>query len=330
MSNLQTIRVRAPASSANLGPGFDTLALALGLYLECTLRPSGPSGPSGSSGPSGPSGKGLSVRVAGTERAGIPPDATCLTWRAFLRLTGGNAPPGADLEIANDIPVGKGLGSSAAAIVAGLALANEWANLGKSREELVQAATEIEGHPDNVAAAVLGGFVVNCQTDGPADGSESGRVISLKQALGAQIEIVLVTPDFQLSTSAARAALPVQYSRQDSVFNVQRAALLVAALAQGRTDLLREAMRDRLHQPYRAPLIPGLQDALELRDVPGLLGVALSGAGPSVVAFCSGHTEEVGAAIAACFQARQIPARARVLPVDNEGVVVERLNGSPP
>ena len=305
MSDLQAIRVRAPASSANLGPGFDTMALALGLYLECTLRPSG---------------KGFSVRVAGAEHSGIPPDETSLTWRAFLRLTGGNAPPGAVLEIANDIPVGKGLGSSAAAIVAGLAMANEWANLGKSREELVQAATEIEGHPDNVAAAVLGGFVVNCQT-------ENGRVVSIKQGLGTPMEIVLVVPDFQLSTSAARAALPVQVSRKDSVFNVQRAALLVAALAQGRTDLIREAMQDRLHQPYRAPLIPGLEDAIELRGVPGLLGVALSGAGPSVVAFCSGHTEEVGAAIADCFQAKQIQAHARVLRVEEKGVVAERITG---
>ena len=307
MTDFQAIRVRAPASSANLGPGFDTLALALGLYLECTLRPAG---------------KGFAVRVAGAEPAGIPPDATCLTWRAFLRLAGGNAPRGAELEIANDIPVGKGLGSSAAAIVAGLALANEWANLGKSREELVQAATEIEGHPDNVAAAVLGGFVVNCQT---ASDSEAGRVVSVKLGLAAPMDIVVVVPDFQLSTSAARAALPAQFSRQDAVFNVQRAALLVAALAQGRTDLIHEAMRDRLHQPYRAPLIPGLEEALALRGVPGLLGVALSGAGPSVVAFCSGHAEEVGAAIAACFQAKQIPARPRVLCVEEKGVVAERL-----
>jgi len=311
MTDFQAIRVRAPASSANLGPGFDTLALALGLYLECTLRPAG---------------KGFAVRVAGAEPAGIPPDATCLTWRAFLRLTGGAAPPAAVLEIANDIPVGKGLGSSAAAIVAGLALANEWANLGKSREELVQAATEIEGHPDNVAAAVLGGFVVNCQTaSDPKAGTDAGRVVSVKQNLGAEMQIVLVVPDFQLSTSAARAALPSHYSRKDAVFNVQRAALLVAAIAQGRTDLIREAMCDRLHQPYRAPLIPGLEDALRLRGVPGLLGVALSGAGPSVLAFCSGHTEEVGAAITACFRAKQIPARARVLPVDDTGVVAERI-----
>lgn len=308
MSAQKAIRVRTPASSANLGPGFDTLALALGLYLECTLRPSS---------------KAFSVRVSGDDRSGIPPDETNLTWRSFLRLAGGKALPlgGVELEIVNDIPVGKGLGSSAAAIVAGLALANEWLGLGKSRQDLVQLAAEIEGHPDNVAAAAWGGFVVSCQ-------NEDGRVMSVKLGRATAVEVVLAVPEFQLSTTAARAALPAQYSRQDAVFNVQRVALLLAALADpaGRdTDLFREAMRDRLHQPYRARLIPGLEDILRLRDVPGLLGVALSGAGPSVVAFCSGHTEEVGAALVACFRAKNIAARARRLPVDTAGVVVEWL-----
>ena len=303
MKNQKAIRVRVPASSANLGPGFDTLALALGLYLECTLRPSD---------------KGIAVRITGMDRTAIPPDKTNLTWRAFRRLAGRKAPRGADLEIANEIPVGKGLGSSAAAIVAGLALANEWLGLKKGREELVQLATEIEGHPDNVAAAVWGGFVVSCQ-------SEDKRVLSVKARLGVEMGIVLVVPEFALSTAAARAALPAQYSRQDAVFNLQRVALLLAALSDGRPEHFREAMRDRLHQPYRAPLIPGLEEILKLRDVPGLLGVALSGAGPSVLAFCSGHTDKVGAAIVSCFRAKKIEARARRLPIDTAGFVIERL-----
>ena len=302
MNNPKAIRVRVPASSANLGPGFDTLALALGLYLECTLRASE---------------AGFVVRVSGEDPSGIPRDETNLTWRAFLRLAGGKAPRGVELEIANDIPVGKGLGSSAAAIVAGLALANEWMGLSKSRDDLVQLATEIEGHPDNVTAAVWGGFVVSCQSD-------DGRVLAVKQRPPAAVEVVLAVPEFPLATAAARAALPAQYSRQDAVFNVQRVALLLAALSEGRTDLFREAMRDRLHQPYRAPLIPGLEDILQLRGVPGLLGVALSGAGPSVVAFCSGHAEEVGAAMVECFRTKNIAARARRLPVDTEGAVIER------
>ena len=304
MNDPKAIRVRVPASSANLGPGFDTLALALGLYLECTLRASE---------------SGFRVRVSGEDASGIPPDETSLTWRAFLRLAGARAPRDVTLEITNAIPVGKGLGSSAAAIVAGLALANEWLQLSKSREDLVQLATEIEGHPDNVAAAVWGGLVASCQSD-------DGRVLAVKHRLPAAVEVVLAVPDFPLSTAAARAALPALYSRKDAVFNVQRVALLLAALSEGRTDLFREAMRDRLHQPYRAPLIPGLEDILQLRDVPGLLGVALSGAGPSVVAFCSGHADEVGAAMVACFRAKNIAARARQLPVDTEGIVAERLS----
>lgn len=306
MPEQKAIRVRAPASSANLGPGFDTLALALGLYLECTLRPSD---------------KGFVVRVSGEDRSAIPADETNLTWRSFLRLAGGKAPRGVELEIVNEIPVGKGLGSSAAAIVAGLALANEWLALGKTRDELVQLAAEIEGHPDNVAAAAWGGFVVSCQM-------EDGRVMAARLGRDAALEVVLAVPEFALSTVAARAALPAQYSRADAVFNVQRVALLLAALADpagGNSALFREAMRDRLHQPYRARLIPGLEDILQLRDLPGLLGVALSGAGPSVVAFCSGHAEEVGEAMVACFRAKNIAAHARRLPVDTAGVVVERL-----
>ena len=145
------------------------------------------------------------------------------------------------------------------------------------------------------------------------------------ERLGAEMDVVLVVPEFQLSTIAARKALPEKYSRQDAVFNVQRVALLLAALSEGRSALFREAMRDRLHQPYRAPLIPGLEEILQLRDVPGLLGVALSGAGPSVLAFCSGHSDKVGAAIVSCFRAKKIEARARRLPLDTNGFVIERL-----
>ena len=279
------------------------LALALGLYLRCTLRESG---------------AGFAVRVSGTDSAAISRDESNLIWRAFLRLAGERAPRGVELQIANEIPIGKGLGSSAAAIVAGLALANEWMGLKKSKEEIVQLATEMEGHPDNVAAAVWGGLVVSCQ-------AEDGSVLSVRSPLSANVEVVLVVPEFQLATEAARAALPAQYSRQDAVFNLQRVALLLAALRDGRADLLAEGMRDRLHQPYRAPLVPGFEAILELRDLPGLLGVALSGAGPSVLAFCSGHSAEVGEAIAACFRAKKIAAQAHRLPVDRDGLAVERL-----
>lgn len=293
-----------PASSANLGPGFDVLALALGLYLQCTLRRSE---------------QGFRIHVTGTDSSQIPCDESNLVWKALLRLAGPQlAKQDWDLEIANEIPLGRGLGSSAAAIVAGLALANEWLGLSRSRDQLIQIAAEMEGHPDNVAAAVRGGLVVSCQAD-------DGTVWTEKTEFPEGVEVVLIVPQYQLSTEAARAALPAQYPRRDVVFNLQRVALLVAALGGGRAELLAEALRDRLHQPWRAPLLPGFEEILKLRDIPGLLGVALSGAGPSVVAFCRDQRTEGEEAIVACFRRQNIQAIAQRLPVDERGLVVERL-----
>ena len=302
LSPPSAIQVRVPASSANLGPGFDALALALGLYLRCTLRQSE---------------HGFRIRISGTESSGIPNDESNLIWQAFRRAGGWQAPRDLELEIENEIPLGRGLGSSAAAIVAGMALASEWLGRNHSREQLIRMATDMEGHPDNVAAAVRGGLVVSCQSD-------SG-VISLNVPLRAKFDIVLVVPQFHLATEEARATLPAQYLRRDAVFNLQRVALLVAAFAEGRADLIAEAMQDRLHQPYRAPLVPGFADILRLREVPGLLGVALSGAGPSVIAFCSGHEDEVGEALVSCFRRWEVTAQARRLAVDSEGLLVERV-----
>lgn len=307
MDQPSTIRVSVPASSANLGPGFDTLALALGLYLRCTLRRA----------------KGRSrVLVSGVDIAAIPKDSSNLIFQTFCREIGGaSSASGADgfeLEIENHIPLGRGLGSSAAAIVAGLALANEWSGARRSREQLVQSATEIEGHPDNVAAAVLGGLATSCQ-------NEDGIVVSLNCPIAPGLEVVLVVPESRLATEKARAALPDKYSRKDAVFNVQRVALLVEAFRAGRKDLLREAMRDRLHQPYRGPLVPGLREALNLAGVDGLLGVALSGAGPSVIALCDGNTRAIGEAIAGCFRKQGIGAEARVLPIDTKGLALEEI-----
>ncbi len=306
MDRPSAIRVRVPASSANLGPGFDALALALGLYLRCTLRRSE---------------QGLTIEASGTDSAAIPRDDSNLIFRAFCRLASAESREQVALEIENEIPLGRGLGSSAAAILAGLALANEWEGLSHSKEQLIEMASEMEGHPDNVAAAARGGLVISCQAE---DGAVIS-VISMQSPISPAIAVVLVVPNFQLSTEAARAALPQQYSRRDAVFNVQRVALLLAALREGNTKVLAEAMQDRLHQPYRALLVPGFQEVLRLRNVPGLLGVALSGAGPSVVAFCNDQPAEVGEAIAACFRRHQVTAEVRRLAVDSEGLVVERV-----
>ena len=302
MPAAREIRVQVPASCANVGPGFDALALALGLYLRCTLRPSA---------------GGLRITASGTDAAAIPQGESNLVWRTFLKLAGGGAGNNFQLEIANEIPLGRGLGSSAAAIMAGLALAESWSRSGRGKQRLIEIATELEGHPDNVAAAALGGLVASCQ-------AADDRVLALKSAFPADWRVVLVVPDFQLATEAARAALPSQYARRDAVFNVQRVALLLAAVQNESPQFLREAMRDRLHQPYRAPLIPGLAEVLSLENVPGMFGVALSGAGPGVVALCTPAAEAtVGKRIVDCFGAKGIRAEAMPLQVDHNGVTVE-------
>jgi homoserine kinase len=250
--------LRAPASSANLGPGFDTLGMALGIYLECRYEPSA----------------ALKIEVTGRDASLIPANETNLIWQTIARYN----PAPLHLEIHNDIPLGKGLGSSAAALTAGIAVGNpEW-----SREQVMNECSRIEGHPDNAAACALGGIVASAT-------NRDGSTEAVTLALPAGISIAVIVPDFALATSKARAALPECYNRADTVFNLQRTALLVAALATGSRHALSTALEDTLHQPYRAPLVPGLTETLSLRT-PGLLGCTLSGAGPSVLVFFeTGH-----------------------------------------
>lgn len=315
MAQFSSVRVRVPATSANLGPGFDALGLALGVYLTCSIARA-----SDTSHEDSRQGKGAppKILVSGTDCSDIPCDSSNLVFRSFRHLAPERDASNLQLTIENELPLGRGLGSSAGAIVAGLALANEWYGLSKSAEQLIQAANEIEGHPDNVAAAVRGGLVVSCQAAG-------GAVISVPCPVHESIEMVLVVPEFQLSTEAARAALPQGYSRADAVFNIQRVALLLTAFRDGSPAVFAEAIRDRLHQPYRARLVPGFEDALKLSDIPGLLGVALSGAGPSVIAFCNGNAEVIGNTVASCFAKQNVKARARHLPLDRQGLVIERI-----
>jgi homoserine kinase len=255
--------VRVPASSANLGPGFDALGLALCVYLDCRFRAS----------------QQLSITVTGRDAGAIPTDARNLIWQTALSVAAGvhmQLPP-IELEIRNQIPLGKGLGSSAAALTAGVVIADRLLGLGWRPLRILDEAARLEGHPDNVAACVLGSIVASAIDSG-------GAVRAVRLELPARFGVALVVPDFVLPTAEARAVLPSCYSKEDAVFNVQRAALLIAALAAGATAAFPAALEDRFHQPYRAPLVPGLADILKLR-APGLLGCALSGAGPSILVF---------------------------------------------
>jgi homoserine kinase len=256
-------QLRVPASSANLGPGFDALGLALGVYLECRFRQS----------------EQLEIRVSGRDASLIAVDASNLIWRTAETVAAdvGEKLPPIELEIRNDIPLGKGLGSSAAALTAGVVIADRLLGLHWRPLRILNEAARIEGHPDNVAACVLGSIVTSA-----IDSGGSARAIRLD--LPPAFAVAVVVPDFDLPTTQARAVLPECYSRADAVFNVQRAALLVAALATGTTSAFPTALEDRYHQAYRAPLVPGLAEVLKLR-APGLLGCVLSGAGPSILVF---------------------------------------------
>jgi homoserine kinase len=256
-------RVRVPASSANLGPGFDALGLALDLYLECRFRPA----------------PALAIRAAGRDAGEISTGPDNLIWQTARRVAADVGRPlePIELDIHNEIPLGKGLGSSAAALTAGVVIANEILGLGWDRHRILDEAARIEGHPDNVAACVLGAIVAS------AIDSE-GRARAVRLDMNPHYNVAVVVPDFVLATSRAREVLPDTYSRADAVFNVQRSALLIVALATGVTSAFPTALEDRLHQPYRFPLVPGLEEIARLR-APGLLGCTLSGAGPSILVF---------------------------------------------
>jgi homoserine kinase len=284
--------VRVPASSANLGPGFDALGIALNLYLECRFRPS----------------RELTIHVTGRDATCIPQNDQNLIWQTALAVAkdvDGQLPP-IELHVVNGIPLGKGLGSSAAALTAGVVIADQLLGLHWKPHRILDEAARIEGHPDNVAACVLGSIVASA-----LDAGGSARAVRLD--LPEHYDVAVVVPDFTLPTQEARRVLPATYSRADAIFNVQRAALLVAALVTGSTSAFPTALEDRLHQPYRAPLVPGLEEALRLR-APGLLGCALSGAGPSILVFYQRGFEDVCQLVCKIFElhgrgAEVIPAR---------------------
>ena len=243
----------------------------------------------------------------------IPLGASNLILRAMHSVAAARdmAPPAVRIEVHNRIPLGVGLGSSAAAIVAGILLGSELCGAKLAREEALRLAVEIEGHPDNVAAALHGGFVVAAAPQGAAN------VLFSKAEVSAALDFVAVIPDVPLPTEKARAVLPAQYSRADVVANLQRTALLTARFFSG-SELAPELFRDALHQPYRAPLIPGIAECLAFQH-PGLAGVFLSGAGSAVMAIARHSAAEIGEALVAEFVRKGTHARALSLKADNRG-----------
>jgi homoserine kinase len=255
------LRLRLPATSANLGSGFDTAAVALDFYLEIEAEAA--------------SQFSIDARGLDAERCGRLEDNLILgIYRDLLQRHGRAVVPLA-IQMTNGIPLGMGCGSSAAGRLAAIALADHFGRLGWTSEQILEEACVLEGHPDNAAACWLGGFV--------AAASEGRRVHVARVVPPEAWRAIVVLPSEPLATSHARAVLPESYSREDAVANIQSAALLGLAFAQGRGDLLRVAMADRIHQPYRAEICPLLPRLLPLGGSNGILGVALSGAGPAVL-----------------------------------------------
>lgn len=294
-------RLRVPASSANLGPGFDALGLALNLHLVCTFEES----------------NALDIRSSGVDSSQIPEDSTNLIWRTALQVANLSRLqlPLIRLEIVNEIPIGKGLGSSAAALTAGVVIASELLNLEWSRRRILSEAARIEGHPDNVSACALGAVVA---TSMEADGQTHAVRIELPANYG----VATIVPDFILSTSTARSVLPETYTRRDAVFNVQHSALLIAALCTGSTDSFSAALQDRMHQPYRERLVPGFREMLQLQQ-PGLLGCALSGAGPSVLIFYERGSESVTRSFEELFAKYGATSKTYYTDIQRTGYILE-------
>ncbi len=260
------VRLRLPATSANLGPGFDAVGLAMWLALTIEAAVS-----------QAQDGRELTIRATGRDAercARTRNNMVFETYREVLKNAGRAVLP-LDLRIHNAIPLGMGCGSSAAARLGGVMLANHFGALGWDRQTCMEEATRREGHPDNVAACALGYMTVSAVADGTVSAAACGE--------GLEWKLLLALPSASLATEKARALLPTAYSQADAVANVQRTALLVAAFALGRSDLLRVAMQDRMHQPYRMEACPLLPRLLPLAGGPGVLGVALSGAGPGVL-----------------------------------------------
>jgi homoserine kinase len=255
------IRLRLPATSANLGPGFDAAAVALDFFLEIDAEPAAE----------------FSIAATGRNRERCSRLDDNLILESYTGLLESHGKPVVPLAIrmVNGIPLGMGCGSSAAGRLAAIVLAVHFGRLGWSSERILEEACALEGHPDNAAACWLGGFVA---------AAFEGRTVHVARVVPpSEWRAIVVLPAEPLATSKARAVLPASYSRADVVANIQSAALLGLAFAQARTDLLRIAMKDRIHQPYRAPICPLLPPLLPLAGDHGILGAALSGAGPAVL-----------------------------------------------
>jgi len=299
---MSEVRVNVPASTTNLGPGFDVLGMALKLYNTVELEVSA---------------SGLCIEIEGEGADTLPRDESNLVYRAaklvFERV--GEKPPPMVIRLINRIPLARGLGSSGTAIIGGLMAASVTSGANLTRDDMLDMAAGMDGHPDNVAASIFGGIVI-------ASPTEQG-VTCMKFLPPKPVDVVIVVPDFHLLTSDARAVLPASVDLQTAVFNISRASLLVSALATGDFRLLGIATDDKLHQPCREKLVPGMRDVFRAaRSAGENVAVALSGAGPSIVALCADNSARIGESMRQAFLKHNINSRVMTLDIDEEGAMV--------
>lgn len=347
----RSFRVRVPCTSSNIGPGFDVVGLSLSLYLhlDVTVDPSAKD----------QAAPVLHYEGQGAQDAPLNPYQNLITRVALYVLRVNripNFPVGVTIRVHNDIPFGRGLGSSGAAVVAGILLGNELGALGIARDRLLDYALMIERHPDNVTAALIGGFVgsylleltgkdaettkvplsevlpeyppdasVSWGHDPPTPPHGIGHYIRFGWAK--EIKVIAIVPHFEVLTAEARRVLPASYTKQDLVFNLQRLAVLTTSLARSPPDvhLIFQAMQDRVHQPYRKHLIPGLPRILASvtpTTHPGLLGICLSGAGPTILALATDNLPHIADTICAEFQKEGITCDVKFLDVIEQGATV--------
>ncbi len=308
------VSVKVPATSANIGPGFDCLGLALPIYniitIEETVLP----------------GTGIEINLMSEEDAldemsfnNIPKDENNIVYKAVEMLYNsiGQEPSELKINIQAQIPITRGLGSSAAVVVGGLLAANKLLGSPADETALLSIATEVEGHPDNVAPAILGGFVIASQED---DGSMVYRKLNWPE----EWNITVCIPDFELSTNIARSVLPEQVPMQDAIYNAKHLAMLVHAINTKDEKLMRVALQDKLHQPYREKLVPGMKEIIEaFKHEDGVLGCVLSGAGPSMLVISYKYDlDKIKSIVKGIWEGQGIKTDIRTLKIEQKGAEI--------
>jgi len=294
--------VKVPATTANMGPGFDCLGMALKLYNIVEMKEIN---------------EGVRIELQG-DKGGIPLNEENIVYKAALKVfeAVNYKPGGIHIKLKNNIPLCRGLGSSAAAIVGGIVAANELSGKKLDNERMLDIANQLEGHPDNVAPALLGGIIISVIV-------RDVKYIKISPPMG--LKAVVVVPDFRLSTKLARDVLPKEVPFEDAVFNTSRAAMLIAALYSGDLEKLKFAVEDRLHQDYRSKLVPGMNEVFKEAYKAGAKGVILSGAGPTLLAFADSNFDEIADAMSNTFTKFDIKTDVMHLEPSNRGAEVNLI-----